>query len=101
MQALVFLWPGSAMAAPDRPSRSITMSQTAFCYHCGIHHPLGDMRQIPTKAGPRWRCVKSIEASQKGAAAREAFGRQTTAINKADMEAAKRRMTNPERKPEK
>jgi len=73
------------------------MSKTAFCYHCATHHPKADMRQIVTKGGSRWRCIKSIKASQMGPAERAAFGRQTTAINKADMEAAKRRMTNPDR----
>lgn len=73
------------------------MSKTAFCYHCGVHHPLAEMRQVPTKATPRWRCIKSIKGSQKSPAERAAFGRQTTAINKAEMEAVKRRMARPER----
>ena len=79
-----------------RVFRSSAMSQTTYCYHCGVNHPTEQMRQIPTKAGPRWRCIKSIEATKKGTAAREAFGRQTTAGNKADMEAQQRRMANPE-----
>ncbi len=73
------------------------MADTAFCYHCAIHHPLEDMRQVQTKAGPRWRCIRSIKASQKGPDERAAFGRQTTASNKADMESVKRRMSNQER----
>jgi len=73
------------------------MPETAFCYHCATHHSKAEMRQILTKGGKRWRCIKSIESSRKGRAEREAFGRQTTAINKADTQAQKRRMVNPER----
>jgi len=73
------------------------MSETAFCYHCGIHHPVEEMRQILTKSGKRWRCIKSIELTKQGSAEREAFGRQTTAINKADTQAKICRMANPER----
>lgn len=73
------------------------MSTTAYCYHCSRYHPKGEMRQIETKGGKRWRCIKSIDATRKGPAERAAFGRQTTAINKADTEAVKRRMAMPER----
>lgn len=73
------------------------MPQTAFCYHCGTHHPIENMRQIETKGGKRWRCVRSIEATKNGAEARVAFGRQTTAVNKSIAQAGKDRMTNPER----
>ena len=73
------------------------MPQTAFCYHCGVHHPIEGMRQVLTKGHKRWRCIKSIEATKRGAEARAAFGRQTTAINKADTQAVKNRMSNPER----
>jgi hypothetical protein len=76
------------------------MSDTAFCYHCGVHHPVSEMRQLPTKGGKRWRCIRSIEASRKGQAEREAFGRETTANNKADRQAQKNRMANPERNQE-
>ena len=39
------------------------------------------MRQIHSKGGKRWRCIKSIEATKQGIAARDAFGRQVTAMN--------------------
>jgi hypothetical protein len=52
------------------------------------------MRQIETKGGKRWRCIKSIEASRQGRAEREAFGRQTTAINKAEAQSKKARITS-------
>jgi hypothetical protein len=41
------------------------------------------MRLLQTKTGKRWRCVKSIEATKRGREAREAFGREVTAINRA------------------
>jgi hypothetical protein len=42
-------------------------NQTKFCYHCGAHHPVEEMRQIETRAGKRWRCIRSIKATQKTA----------------------------------
>ena len=68
------------------------MTETAYCYHCGTHHQKSEMRQIVTKGGKRWRCVRSIMASRQGREEREAFGRQTTAINKAEARAKKARM---------
>src|ERR1035437_4907157 len=57
----------------QRPAWSKTlMSETTFCYHCGIHHPVEEMRQILTKSGRRWRCIKSIELTKQGSAKREA-----------------------------
>lgn len=57
------------------------MSDTHYCYHCGRHHPKEEMRQIATKGGKRWRCIKSIEATKRGTAERDAFGKQVTANN--------------------
>ena len=62
-------------------------TQTAYCYHCGVHHDVDTMRQIDTKTGKRWRCIKSIEASRQGRAEREAFGRRMTENNKAEAQA--------------
>lgn len=73
------------------------MTETAFCYHCGAHHPINQMRQILTKNGKRWRCVKSIEATKAGASKRDAFGKEITALNKAETQARMCRMANPER----
>jgi hypothetical protein len=67
------------------------MPETAFCYHCGTHHPVSEMRQILTKNGKRWRCVRSIEAAKVGINKRDAFGQQVTANNKADAQAKKNR----------
>jgi len=57
------------------------MSETAYCYHCAKHHPKEEMRQIHSKAGKRWRCIKSIQATKQGIAARDAFGKQMSAMN--------------------
>jgi hypothetical protein len=60
------------------------MPETAYCYHCGTHHPIELMRQIVTKGGKRWRCIKSIEATKVGVEKRDAFGRRVTESNKAE-----------------
>ena len=72
------------------------MSDLLFCYHCRAYHPKEEMRQIDTKGGKRWRCIKSIEATKVGRNSREAFGREQTAINKAEAQAKKRILANPE-----
>ncbi|MDO8933534.1 MAG: hypothetical protein Q7U97_14165 [Rhodocyclaceae bacterium] len=54
------------------------------------------MRQIETKSGKRWRCIKSIEATKRGTAERDAFGKQVTAINKAELQANIKARSNPE-----
>ena len=66
------------------------MSDTEYCYHCGTRHPRTEMRQIETKTGKRWRCIKSIEATKRSMAEREAFGRQMTAMNKAEAQSKAR-----------
>lgn len=58
-------------------------SSTKYCYHCGAHHPIGEMRQIETKAGKRWRCIRSIQATRKTPEARDAFGRGVSEMNSA------------------
>ena len=63
------------------------MSQIAYCYHCGAHHPIEEMRQIVTKGGKRMRCIKSITAAKAEIAQRDAFGRRMTEANKAEAQA--------------
>jgi hypothetical protein len=63
---------------------------TAYCYHCGRHHPIEEMRQLATKTGKRWRCIKSIEATKKGQAERDAFGKRITADNKSESQSKAR-----------
>lgn len=74
------------------------MSDTAYCYHCGKHHPKVEMRQIHTKGGSRWRCIKSIMATRRGVAERDAFGKQVTAVNSSEQRARMKAAQNPERK---
>jgi len=71
------------------------MPQTAYCYHCGVHHPIEEMRQIYTKGGKRRRCIKSIEATKAEIAQRDAFGQRMTEMNKAAAQ-AKQRILNPQ-----
>jgi hypothetical protein len=66
------------------------MAETAFCYHCRQHHPKSEMRQIETKSGKRWRCIRSIEATRQGPAAREAYGRQVSEMNKSEAQSRAR-----------
>lgn len=63
---------------------------TAYCYHCGCHHPIEEMRQLVTKNGKRWRCIKSIEATKATREKRDAFGQKITAMNKAEAESRAR-----------
>jgi hypothetical protein len=69
------------------------MTETAYCYHCRIHHSKAEMRQIIQKGLKRWRCIKSIEATRKSRAEREAFGRSVTEMNKSEA-ASKARIVN-------
>jgi hypothetical protein len=72
------------------------MVDTIYCYHCRMHHPKEEMRQVDCKIGKRWRCIKSIEATKRGQDARVAFGQRTSAINKADSQSIRRMQGNSE-----
>ena len=65
----------------------MSSTETAYCYHCGRHHPRQEMRQIETKNGKKWRCIQSIEATKKSAAQRDAFGKSVTAMNTSENQA--------------
>lgn len=67
------------------------MCETVYCYHCGVRHPVNEVRQIVLKTGKRWRCIRSIEATQVSRHEREAFGRRMTELNrlKADRQKSK------------
>ncbi|HQR02600.1 MAG: hypothetical protein JSR19_11160 [Proteobacteria bacterium] len=67
---------------------------TTYCYHCGTRHPTVEMKLIVSKGGKRWRCIKSIKAANQGRAAREAFGRQTTELNKAEARSKVKALQN-------
>lgn len=68
--------------------------EPTYCYHCRSHHPRNEMRLIVTKTGKRWRCIRSIEATQQGAEAREAYGRQVSEINRAESKSRAQRLNN-------
>ena len=72
-------------------------TETVYCYHCRLRHPREEMRLIETKTGKRWRCIKSILATKRGREAREAFGREVTAINKAEAQSKAKLSLNIER----
>lgn len=65
----------------------MSLPANIYCYHCGRHHPAAEMRQIDTKGGKKWRCIKSIEATRLSSAQRDAFGKAVTEINKAEQQA--------------
>lgn len=63
------------------------MSTPMYCYHCMTYHSQQAMRKIVSHGRTRWRCVRSIEASRKNTAQRDAFGRQQSALNLAQSRA--------------
>ncbi len=69
---------------PLSPDTAMSTSETLYCYHCGRHHPREEMRQIETKSGKKWRCIKSIQATRRSSAQRDAFGKTVTTINRAE-----------------
>ena len=75
----------------------MSSSETIYCYHCGRNHPREEMRQIETKGGKKWRCIRSIEATKRNVAERNAFGKTVTAINKSENQARIKARLNAER----
>lgn len=67
------------------------MTTTRYCYHCGASHPEESMRLFITKTGRRWRCIRTIQATRKTEAERDAFGKMISAINEEIAAATKRR----------
>ena len=72
------------------------MSKLVHCYTCNVQHPVEEMRQVETKRGMRWRCIKTIVAARRARDKRQEFGALTTAKNSADARARLRRLINPE-----
>ncbi len=60
------------------------MTDTLYCYHCRRHHPKEEMRRIHSNTGSRWRCNRSIQATKRSVAERDAFGKRVTEINSAE-----------------
>ena len=69
-------------------------TELTYCYHCRTHHPRNEMRLMVTKTGKRWRCIRSIEATQQGREAREAYGRLVSEINRAESKSRAQRLNN-------
>lgn len=67
------------------------MTQKVFCYHCRVHHSPEQMGRFQTKAGPRWRCLRTIAAAQRGIEERDAFGRTQSEANRTDARLAAER----------
>ena len=57
--------------------------ETRYCYCCRTYHAADQLVLFDTKAGKRWRCLRSIEASRQPAAVRDSIGRQQSAENRA------------------
>lgn len=60
------------------------MTEKRYCYCCRNHHAADEMVLFDTKAGKRWRCLRSIEAARLAPEIRDFFGRQQSAENKAE-----------------
>ena len=69
-------------------------TELTYCYHCRTHHPRNEMRLMVIKTGKRWRCIRSIEATQQGREAREAYGRLVSEINRAESKSRAQRLNN-------
>ena len=59
------------------------MTTKVYCYNCMSYHSPDEMRKVTTKAGERWRCIRSIEAAGAGPSERDAFGRSMSELNRA------------------
>lgn len=72
-------------------------TEMIYCYHCNLQHPRQEMRLVISKSGKRWRCIQSIEAVRTGTREnREAFGRNSTANNRAEAQAKLRLRVRPD-----
>ena len=77
-----------------RPMPTENSTEPTYCYHCRTHHPRNEMRLMVTKTGKRWRCIRSIQATQQGREAREAYGRLVTEINRAESRSRAQRLNS-------
>ena len=59
------------------------MSDQVFCYHCRRHHPAHEVTPVFSRGVKRWRCRQSLALSRSSAAARDAFGRAVSELNRA------------------
>ena len=59
------------------------MTDKRYCYCCRNYHPAEQVVLHETKAGKRWRCLRSINAAQQPSEIRDAAGRQQSVENRA------------------
>ena len=59
------------------------MSDQVFCYHCRRHHPAHEVTPVYLRGVKRWRCRHSLALSRSSSAARDAFGRAVSELNRA------------------
>ena len=59
------------------------MSDLVFCYHCRRHHPAHEVTPVYSRGVKRWRCRQSLALSRSSSAARDAFGRAVSELNRA------------------
>jgi hypothetical protein len=64
----------------------MTPAPLRYCYHCRRAHPEDEMRLVPGRNGSRWRCLETLKAASLSREQREAFGRQTSAANRAESQ---------------
>jgi len=60
------------------------MSDKRYCYCCRAYHPAEQVVLYETKAGKRWRCLRSISAAQQPCQIRDEAGRQQSVENRAE-----------------
>jgi hypothetical protein len=61
------------------------MTDFAYCYHCRREHRADDVVVVLVRGRRRWRCAKSLAASQAPHAQRDDYGRR---IREAQQDAA-------------
>lgn len=57
------------------------MMNKVYCYHCMTYHRPEEMRKLVRGGRTRWRCIRSIEASQRPVSERDAFGQRQSRLN--------------------
>ena len=59
------------------------MGDQVFCYHCRRYHPADQVTLVQSRGFKRWRCHRSLALSRASSAARDAFGRAVSELNRA------------------
>lgn len=64
------------------------MTEKRYCYCCRSFHPADQVILYETKAGKRWRCLRSIAAAQLPVETRDTLGRLQSQENRAQASRA-------------